>query len=402
MTPPKVALLSSVYAPEVVGGAERVVQTIAEGLASDGFEPVVITLNPTQTASVDVLNGVTVHRIAMPNIYWPFAQESHGFAHRAIWHARDAYNRRAGRAVAEILDAEAPDIVNTHNIAGFSVSVWNAAVTAGVPLVHTVHDQYLLCPRTTMFRDGENCEAQCGSCRLFTAPGTHVSGHPQVVTGPSQFILDRHVEHGWFRDTTRRVVRNAQVANSGDVTRESGDGEDPLRFGFLGRLAETKGLDRLLQAFVDLPEGSAELVIGGTGEPGYERSLRRIAGDRGDIHWLGFIDPATLLDQIDVLVVPSTWDDTAPLVVLEAFAHQRPVIGANRGGIPELVALGDGWIVDPDDRAGFTARLLDCIERRGQLAELGHRCRDASLELTIEGMLDGYRDAYRASGTRGF
>ena len=182
----------------------------------------------------------------------------------------------------------------------------------------------------------------------------------------------------------------------------SGSGSGPLRFGFLGRLAETKGLDRLLQAFVDLPEGSAELVIAGTGEPGYERSLRRIAADRSDIHWLGFVDPATLLDQIDVIVVPSTWDDTAPLVVVEAFARQRPVIGANRGGIPELVALGEGWTVDPDDRAEFAGRMLHCVERRNELANLGRRCREASLECTVERMLDGYRDAYRVSCARGF
>ena len=172
MAPPKVALLSSVYAPEGVGGAERVVRAIAEGFSNDGVETFVITLSPDQASSVDVVNGVTVHRVAMPNIYWPFEQESHGFAQRAIWHARDAYNRRAGRAVAEILADETPDVVNTHNIAGFSVSVWNAAAAAGVPLVHTLHDQYLLCPRTTMFRDGENCRRQCGSCRLFTLPGT--------------------------------------------------------------------------------------------------------------------------------------------------------------------------------------------------------------------------------------
>lgn len=402
MTRPKVALISSLYAPEGVGGAERVVRAIAESFVSTGVDALVITLTPEPTSSVDTVDGVTVHRVAVPNIYWPFTQDTHGFARRAVWHTRDAYNLRARREVAEILATERPDVVNTHNIAGFSVSVWSAAVASGIPLVHTLHDQYLLCPRTTMFRDGENCERRCGSCRLFTLPASRVSAGPAVVTGPSCFILDRHVAHGWFGDVPRHVVRNAHTPGVHAVGRASGDGDAPLRFGFLGRLAETKGLDRLLAAFGDLPEDRAELEIGGTGEPGYERWLRELTGDRGDIRWLGFVEPSTLLEQIDVLVVPSTWDDTAPLVIAEAFAHERPVIGADRGGIPELVGLGEGWVVDPDDRTAFTARLQGCIEQRGELAERGRRCGAVRRELTAERMLDGYRRAYRAAGALTF
>lgn len=402
MTQPKIAFVSSLYTPHGVGGAERVVQTIAESFVPAGVDATVITLTPDRVSSVDTVGGVTVHRVAIPNVHWPFGAETHGAAKRALWHSLDAYNRRAGATVAEILAAEAPDVVNTHNLAGFSVSVWNAAVDAGIPLVHTLHDQYLLCPRTTMFRDGENCDRRCSSCRLFTAPARRISARPAVVTGPSRFILDRHVGHGWFRDAERLVVRNGQHSIDRSVDRPSGDGDGPLRFGFLGRLAETKGLDRLLRSFGDLPEGRAELVIGGTGEPDYVASLGEIAGGRSDIRWLGFVEPGELLDQIDVLVVPSTWDDTAPLVVLEAFAHERPVIGSDRGGIPELVGLGDGWIVDPDDRAGLTGRLEQCIEQRDRLAEHGRRCRSAALVVTVADMLEGYREAYRRSGARGF
>lgn len=393
--PRRVALISSLFPPLTVGGAELVVEQLAVGLAHEGVECHVITLTDEHASQHGQHDGVEVVRLPLRNLYWPHGRTERSAPLRSLWHVRDAWNRAMARSVGRELDRIRPDVVNTHNLSGFSAAIWSTVVDRGIPIVHTMHDQYLLCPRTTMYRDGRNCERQCAGCRLLTAPRRTQSGRPAVVTGPSRFIIDRHVAHGWFADVPTRVIHNAvrtpAIAEGQDRSSRS------FRFGFLGRIAATKGIDRLVHAFLDLDRPGVELLIGGVGEPALEAELRAATHGRDDVRWLGFVDADRFLADIDVLVVPSTWADTAPLVVMEAFRHGVPVLGSNRGGIPELVAAGAGWTVDPDHHDAMVAALRERVDACAELDELAPICRRAAATHTVEHMVDGYRDAYRAA-----
>jgi len=76
--------------------------------------------------------------------------------------------------------------------------------------------------------------------------------------------------------------------------------------------------------------------------------------------------------QYDALVVPSQWLETGPIVVYEAFAAQRPVLGSDLGGIAELVNDGeDGLLVSPADNPDRWAQALVQLENEPSLvAEL--------------------------------
>ena len=66
----------------------------------------------------------------------------------------------------------------------------------------------------------------------------------------------------------------------------------------------------------------------------------------------------SLMADYDLIAVPSRWLETGPLVVLEAFAAGVPVLGANLGGIAELVRDGvDGVLVAMDDPAAWAAAI---------------------------------------------
>ena len=67
----KVALVNTLYAPYQVGVAERAVQLLAEGLSRRGHSVCVITLGEAALARRSVIGGVTVHRLALDNWYWP-------------------------------------------------------------------------------------------------------------------------------------------------------------------------------------------------------------------------------------------------------------------------------------------------------------------------------------------
>lgn len=144
---------------------------------------------------------------------------------------------------------------------------------------------------------------------------------------------------------------------------------EPLRVGFLGRWDRTKGIDIVVEAIKSLPPSvPIELIIHGvaSNEQYREQVLSRI-GDDPRIRvakQLKREELGSALSNFDVLVVPSQWLETGPVVVLEAHAYRVPVVGSNLGGIAEKVKHGvDGLLVPASDvkawAEAFTRLALD-------------------------------------------
>lgn len=390
----RVLLLSTLYHPNIIGGAERSTQFLAESLVHRGHDVTVVTLSPAEECT-HVVNGVRVHYVGVRNLYWPFSDAEPHPARKALWHAIDTYNPFIAKVVGRILDREPPDVVNTHNIAGFSVAVWRAIKARGLPLVHTLRDQYVLCPRSTMFKNGSDCKRQCASCLLYASPRMRMTHAVDAVTGVSRFIIDKHHRHGCFANATQHVIYNAYERPAGAVrSAEAGAHPGPLRIGYLGRLHPSKGVDRLIHAFNGLECVDAELWIAGAGKTQDEAALKSLIGERCNVRWMGFVKPEFLLGELDALVVPSLWHDTAPRAVLEAFAFGVPVIGSNRGGIPELVTKDTGWIFDPDDPEALAMALRQCIQERSRLVEMSTNALERSRLFTYEASVRGYLKVY--------
>jgi len=394
----KILLCSTLYHPNAVGGAERLVQLLAESLLGAGHKPVVVTLEGKRARGTMDVQGVTVHYLPLHNIYSPFGRVGPSIIRKAMWHALDTYNPFMGRAFGQIIDKETPTIVNTHTIAGFSPAVWRAARKRGLPVVHTLYDQYLLCPRNSMFKNGRNCSTQCLQCRGYAWPRKRASELVDVVTGASRFILDRHVGYGYFRRAKQVLTHNAYEPPpaTGQPAPARANG-GALRIGYLGRLHPTKGVDRLVQAFLSLGSGKAQLCLAGSGTGGDEAALKALAAGNSDISWLGVVEAPTLLDAVDVLVVPSMWHDTAPRVILEAFAHGVPVIGSSRGGIPELIPEGTGWLFDPDNPRELVRLLKRCLSERDHLRSMGAAGRQYSERFRASAFVAEYLEAYETA-----
>ncbi|HVP08640.1 MAG TPA: glycosyltransferase family 4 protein [Burkholderiales bacterium] len=393
----KLALVSSLYAPNGHGGAERVVQDLAEGLAALGHAVHVLCLGRGDRVERARLNGVEVRYCPLRNLYWPFPVSPAGLAGKVAWHAIDAHNARMARIVDGLLEEVAPELVNTHNIAGFSAAVWAPVARRGLPLVHTLHDHYLLCPYSTMHRGGRNCERPCLACRAVTAPRRALTRHVDGVIGVSRYILERHRALGLFAQANAQVVYNGFGEPVPPAPRATGPA---LRIGFLGSLVPPKGADRLVDAFLRLAPGAAELHLAGAGDPGYETELRRRTASRRDVHWRGVVQADLFLAELDLLVVPSIYHDPMPRVVLEAFRQGVPVAGARRGGIPEGFAGDCGWLYDPDDPAALAAILAEAVASPERLRRMREAARAAVRRCSLGAMLEGYLHAYRVAIAR--
>lgn len=151
----------------------------------------------------------------------------------------------------------------------------------------------------------------------------------------------------------------------------------------MGTYEPRKGHHFLFQAFkkVLVAVPSAQLIVCGFGFP-YEveqvETYRREFGLENVVHLLGFrTDVSALLDSADVLLVASQEYESFGLTSVEAMAHKVPVVATNVGGIPEVVANGEGgYCVDSRDVDGYAERiitLLLCKELRETQGELGYR-----------------------------
>lgn len=339
----KILIISTLYPPHVIGGAEKAAAQLAEALARRGDEVVVVSLHPRPNQVVEDRNGVRVYRLPIDNFYWPFGRdEKPNILRRLAWHIREMWNPIAAWRIGKIMDAEMPDVVNTHNICGFSLAAWREIKRRKVRLVHTLHDYYLMCPRCTLFRNGRSCEKRCLDCKILTFTKEGLSQLPDAVVSVSQHALDEHTKRHYLEGVPSTVIYNIQgcaqspVRQTADARQFSGD----LVFGFIGRVEQEKGIETLLQATKQLNQPNWKLKIAGRGLDGYVQSLRKTYADPR-IEWLGFIDSSEFYSSVDAVVLPSLWAEPLPYVCVESLHAGKSLICASSGGIPEIARLSE-------------------------------------------------------------
>lgn len=329
----KIAYINSFYAPDEVGGAEKSVRFLAESVVANGHKAMVIALGRTRESSE--LNGVRIERLPIQNLYFPTDSGSKSSLQKLAWHTIDSFNPATTRHLGPVLDDFQPDVVHTNNLSGFSVSAWSAIAARRTPVVHTLRDYYLLCPSTAMFKNGHPCAQRCTSCSILSKPRAHASHEIGHVVGNSQYILDKHTQFGLFSQSEKSVIYNAYAPKLIENKRPS----DEVIFGFIGRIAPTKGVKVLIKAVKILQQrtsGQFRVLIAGDGEPDYLEQLNK-ESQGSPITFMGRQTPETFYNQVHWTILPSIWDEPLARVLFESYTHGVPVIGSATGGTPELL-----------------------------------------------------------------
>jgi glycosyltransferase involved in cell wall biosynthesis len=339
----KILIISTLYPPHVIGGAEKAAAELAEGLVHCGHVVVVVSLHPGSSEVVEYRNGVRVYRLPLDNFYWPFGRKTKpNPLYRLAWHIREVWNPVAARRIGKILDAETPDVVNTHNVCGFSLAAWREVKRRKVRLVHTVHDCYLLCSRSVLFRNGNNCKRTCLDCKVLTFNRRDLSRLPDSVVSVSQYTLNEHIARHYFEGVPTTVIYNIHGAIKPPL-QQALNGEKMARdliFGFIGRVEEEKGIKTLLVATGELQQSNWKLKIAGKGLDGYVQKLSKRFSDPR-IEWLGFTDAAEFYASVDVVIIPSLLAEALPYVCIESLHAGKSLICASSGGIPEVARLSN-------------------------------------------------------------
>jgi len=109
------------------------------------------------------------------------------------------------------------------------------------------------------------------------------------------------------------------------------------------------------------------------------------------IEFLGFVAPAEFYKQVDVVVVPSIWEEPGPIVVADAQAAGKPFLGTSFGGIPEAIKNGAaGWLTgsDPDSLAKSILQIVADPQRVRDMA------REKTSKWTFSKVVASYRTVF--------
>lgn len=275
------------------------------------------------------------------------------------------------------------DIVHvTHPM--WLASVARSCRNQGTPLVLTLTDTWLLCPRALIDRNYRTCKGPlagggCTSNCAFDSPGTVLARYREAtsfldladrIATASHFTADTFAKNGW-----KRMIRIVPHAIDYRFVRPiDSSPHDVVNFTYIGSISFHKGLHVLVKALRKAPQENLRLMVYGSIReiPAYAKEILEIARGDSRISFLGEFGMEStprIMKDTSLLVVPSVYPDNYPLVILTALAYRIPVIGSRIGGIPEIIQNGvNGFLFEPGN-ADELASIISSIAEEPEIIQ---------------------------------
>jgi len=289
-------------------------------------------------------------------------------------------SQRTLREIRSLIFNIRPQVAHFHNVFPLiSASGYEACVTAGVPVVQTVHNFRMACSAAIHFRNGSVCES-CTPSKPWAAVQYGCYRDSRVASLAVAATIYRNHHRGVYRNFVTRFIALTGFAArrliamgvssdritvkpnfvSGLTDRENLDAITN-KFVFVGRLAEEKGVKFLLEAWKQLADVPLALVGDGPLRPWLEEYVRRHVLP---VEFVGMQERSVvtrIVSSARGAVIPSLcFEGGVPLTLLEAMAVGTPVIASRFGGIPELLTDDvDGLLFDP----GNISQLVTAVKR---------------------------------------
>lgn len=397
------------FPPRYTGGAEWQAFRIARALQTKGHSVWVVAIEeflphtkPKLEWKDEIYENIPIRRLFISHDTTP---DRLGYVY---------LNPLIGDHLINLFSEYKPDIF--HLISGYlmSASSLQAAFNLGIPTIVNLIDFWFLCPRIQMLRSNgqistlpiqpENCARCLGEEKLryrllgrifprymnihWKTRSRDISAIKErmrllksvlskvdIAISNSQFLRNVFIEAGMPPDRIRYSRQGLDLpVLSPEILKKTPSPN--LRIGYLGQITEFKGVHILLEAIRELSDQPLSVYIYGNpnSHPTYTRKLCRIAAANPRVVMMGVYqsgDLGRVLQNLDVIVVPSLWYENSPNVILEAFAHRTPVIASNLGGMAELVQDNvSGLLFPPGDSHTLAKHIYRLIHEPGLLRRL--------------------------------
>lgn len=370
------------------GGAETYVFKLGEILKNNGHEVQYFGMEDERNIVGNDLNlfvsQMDLHSISLNHLKSPLSIIS---------------NKEAELKIVRVLEKFQPNIVHLNNIQFYitpsillGIEQYKRRSHKKVRVVYTAHDYQLICPSHGLFDtnikpcelclhyDYWNCfKTKClKNSRAMSLIGTLDAFHwlkspaysyIDTIICPSAFLKKKlDIQKRFARKTV--TLRNFvdEVADK-DVSKEN----YILEF---GKLCTEKGTYTLLEAVKRLPD--LKFVFAGYGEA--EEEIKRIP----NAEFVGFKtgdELEMLVRKASLSVYPSEWYENCPFSVIESQMYRTPVIGANIGGIPELIDVGKtGELFEPRNAQDLIKKIRYLTEDKDRLMKYTENCKNVHFE----------------------
>ncbi|MEQ8153487.1 MAG: glycosyltransferase family 4 protein [Clostridiaceae bacterium] len=269
------------------------------------------------------------------------------------------YSAEARKKIRKVLDMFQPDVVHLNNFNFqltpsiiYEIRKYERQTKGKVRIVFTAHDSQLVCPNHLMKNPGtgENCEKCLGSKFMNCIKGKCIHGsamrsaigmaegylykflktyrYIDAIVCPSQFLANKMNSNPLFRDKTIVLHNFVDDAEWKDVEKE-----DYILY--FGRFSEEKGIRTLIDVCKSLSH--IKFIFAGTGTLGKEiaavDNIKNVGYQTGEALEM-------LIRKARFSIYPSEWYENCPFSVIESLKYGTPVLGADIGGIPELIEVG--------------------------------------------------------------
>jgi glycosyltransferase involved in cell wall biosynthesis len=348
------------YPPTYNAGSEVYSRSICEQLAQK--HEIHVFTREQNDYELDFVTRQT-HNNNVPVTLINLARDKDGYEHEAV-----------NQAFLQTLKSFKPDVIHIGHLNHLSLGIVNIAKENKIPIVFTLHDFWLMCPRGQFLQrnfDGQNlyrlcdgqedkkCATNCykmiHSCRSqdedldtkYWTDWVHRRMEsvraiiPLINTfhAPSKYLMNRFMDD--FHIPKNKIFYLDYGFPTHYLTPISKTEKRPFTFGYIGTHIPAKGVNLIIEAFKKI-EKPSKLIIWGRPQGQNTATLKRMASDsKNPIEFIGeYQNPDIATDvfqHIDSIVVASIWGENSPLVIHEAQACHVPVITADFGGMKEYV-----------------------------------------------------------------
>ncbi len=305
---------------------------------------------------------------------------------------RVLYSVEARKKLGSLLNDHPVDIAHLNNFHHhLSPSILFELRKRKIPVVMSLQEYKMVCPSYRMLDRDKVCEL-CKSGKFYNSARLrchkdsfsksllvalesylhrnilHSYKDVKYYICPSKFIIEKlremglkgnfvHLPYFIDHDKFRPYIKTKKDVNTGV---------------FWGRLSPEKGIDLLIDAVKDLP---VKMTIIGDGPLRKDIEDRMAREKISNIKLLPGLYGKELLSAVSgnaFSVVPSTWYEVFPIVMLEAFSLAMPVIGSRIGGIPEGVRDGEtGFLFEPGNADDLRNKIKDLISDPARAFQMG-------------------------------
>jgi len=289
---------------------------------------------------------------------------------------KDNYkNKNIDKIIAKIIEKNKPDIAHIGHLNHLSTGIINELKKQNIPIVFTLHDFWLMCPRGQFLtrsiglqNNNQLCSKQEDSKCATSCYKVYFSGnsfdekqdteswrkwiHNRMIEtksiidkvnlfiAPSKHLLNRFVDE--FSVPKDKITYLDYGFPTEYLTpTEKSKEKSNFTFGYIGTHIPAKGINQLIEAFNEIEE-LATLRIYGRVNGQSTKALKQLATkSKNKIEFVGEYINKNLANEVfakvDCIVVPSIWTENSPLVIHESQSCKVPVITANIGGMKEYV-----------------------------------------------------------------